>query len=246
MPKFSTKISYRERVLDSKAAFTQPVSNYFQDSSVPYTLRSLLPGHVYTFEYLDDVDERDIISIPDYIKTPAQKKTEKANGIRQQSYIIDKPYYDLRPIGLAITGINTDNQTEYILNLKCMPREDRSLVLELLYRGVIPSLLKTAIETEEEKKGELMQFDKRIKNGSYVLPFLRIKMEPFVNVLGPELYFWINKYDKNRIRNIRLIDFDQLEKLAGLEYPDDPFTRFNQTSLREVQSLYQSYVKNKA
>lgn len=243
--KFNPETSYSKRVQASKEAFLQPTSNYFQEVSQPYPSKYLLPGHIYTFEYLNNVDEKDIITIPDYLKTDAQKKAEKAAGIKPTEYVITKPYYDLRPIGLSIRSLNNDNQTEYVLNIKCMPIEDRMKVMELLYRAVIPTIVRFGVEKVGENQGQLLNFSKRIQDASYTAPFLGFTIELLTNLLGSSLYFWVNKYDKNRIRNIKLIDFDQLEKMAGLDYSGDSFTRFNNTSLKDVQTLYQTIIKNK-
>lgn len=241
--KFNPEVSYLKRVQESKTNNSQPSGQYFQNVSTPYPAKFLLPGHVYTFEYLNDVDEKDIIPIPEYMKTAEQKKKEKEAGIVPQDYIITKPYFDLRPIALSFMKNDGDKNYEYILNLKCMPYEDRMKVMELLYRGAIPNLMRSGVEKIGENQGQLLPFSKRLQDASYTAPFLSFRMDLLTPFLGSKLYFWVNKYDKNRIRNVRLIDFDQLDQLAGLDYSKDSYTRFNRTSLSDVQSLYQLAIK---
>jgi len=236
---FNTEVSYRNRVRDYAQNNSLGSADYFQDVSQPYTLNFLLPGHVYTFEFVGDIDSQEIVPISDYLKSDATKKAEKSAGLRVPDYMITKPYYDLRPIALSIENLG-DSGSEYVLNLKCMPVSERIRVLEVLYRGVVPNVLKNGLNEEKE----LLPFQQRLNNGSYTRPFVGFQMRNLTDYLGTGIYFWVNKYDKNRMKNVRLIDFDHLDRLGGLQYMNDSYTRFNGTNLTDVQQLYLSGLKN--
>jgi hypothetical protein len=239
---FDKEISFYKRCQNYDGV--TPQADYFQDVAIPYPLRYLLPGHVFTFQYLDNVDESMIISIPEYIQPKKNKQAIMAAGLLEPSYLIERPYFDLRPIGLSLPNLGVDNQSEYVLNLKMMPTLDRIQVLELIYRVVVPLILRAGIVDHGEHEGDLIPFRDRLQNGRYTQPFLGFKMENLTGQLGRGLYFWVNKYDKNRMRDVKVIDFDQLPRFGQADYSDDAYTRFNGATLPDVQALYTSYVKN--
>jgi hypothetical protein len=240
---FNTEVSYLKRVQESKKNLTQASDDYFQDVSIPYPMKYLLPGHVYTFEFISDIDSPDIITIEEYLQSDATKKAMKKAGVQPTVYTVTKPYYDLRPIALSINNLG-DSGSEYILNLKCMTYVDRMKVMEILYRGVVPNLLRNGLIEFGSEKGDLLPFQTRLNKQAYTSPFVGFQMRNLTDYLGTGIYFWVNKYDKNRMRNIRLIDFDHLDRLAGLNYANDPYTRFNGTNLVDVQDMYLSGLKN--
>lgn len=246
---FGTEISYMKRVQGMLRENFQPNNYYFLENSEPYQLPYLIPAHVYTFEYLDNVDQHAITTIDDYlisnnIDQPGgidrATRKELTTEIDSKGYQISRPYYDTRPIGLSLGGFN-DPGSEYILNIKCSPLAERNRILEILFRGIVPNMLRNGINESNEP----LPFMKRINNQGYTQPFVSFQMKNLTDYLGSGIYFWVNKYNKERMRNVRLIDFDQLPKLGFLEYSSDPYLRFNGTSLKEVQSLYLTKVKNR-
>lgn len=241
---FDKEVSYIKRVQNYRQGNNQSTADYFQDVSQPYPLRYLLPGHVYTFQYLDNLDESLIPTIPDYLQPKTTKKSIKTAGLQEPSYAVTKPYYDLRPICLSVNNLGDDNQSEYVLNLKLMAWQDRATVLELIYRVVVPLILSTGLVEHGHNQGDLIPFADRVKNGKYTQPFLGFKMQVLTDMLGNGLYFWVNKYDKNRMKDVRIIDFDQLPRLGGADYSNDAYTRFNGATLPDVQALYQQRIKN--
>lgn len=240
---FDKEVSYMKRA-QNYAGTVPSGADYFQDVAVPYKLRYLLPGHVYTFQYLDNVDDSLIITIPDYLQPKSTKKSILAAGLYEPSYLIDRPYYDVRPIALSLPNLGADNQSEYVLNLKMMPTRDRINVMELMHRIIVPLILRTGVVEHGKNEGDLIPFDERLQKGDYTRPFLGFKMENLTGVLGNGIYFWVNKYDKNRIRDVKLIDFDVLPRLGYADYSNDAYTKFNGATLPDVQSLYVNRIKN--
>lgn len=250
---FGKEISYMKRVQSLAGQGAQPQNQYFDREGLIYSLNALLPGHVFTFEYLDSVDGSEVMSIPDYlvqenIGQPALGKDARTKEAKQiakklidgKGYKTTKPYYDMKPIGFALTGFE-DKTAEYILNIKCMPRVERNLIMEALFRGIVPHMLRWGTDTQ----GDKLEFSKRIQNKEYLAPFLTFNMNPITDTLGNGIYFWVNKYQRDRIRNVKLIDFDQLPKLGFADYGRDAYTRFNSTNLTEVQSTYMTKLKNR-
>lgn len=225
-----------------------PANYYFEDVSTGYPYNRLVPGHVYTFEYLSDLDEKQIITIPDYLATNAIAQPSLSNKqrianleeISEKGYEIDRPYFDSKPIALAVGGFD-DPRYEYVLNIKCMNPMDRTQVMEVLFRAVVPIMVRFGID----KNGNSLPFQQRVNTADYITKFINFKMGALTEFLGQGLYFWVNKYSKDRIRNIRLIEFEHLPMLELLRFERDRALKFNGASLYEVQQLFMNQIKNR-
>jgi hypothetical protein len=217
---FDTEKSYIKRV--GKAPKGVPISYYFQEESKAWTFPSLLKGHIFTFDYYEKVDESNIPPLSDYVDAEKRKQ-----------YSITRPYFDSKPIGIALGSLDGSGD-EYILNLKPMPTVMKANVLEVLFKGAIPVIEKYGLDPKDL---ELKPLTKRVADFNYIRPFAELKAHVFSNYLGEGIYFWVNKYKKEWIRNVKLIDFDVLEKISLSNYNYDKFIRTNGYTVEDIQKF---------
>lgn len=234
---YPKEISFIKRVQAYNPAV--PVNYYFQNEAKGWTFPKFLPGHVYTFDYLDLLDEAAVPSIPDYLD-PNKLKT----------YTYQKPYFDSKPIGISL-GRMSDGPDEYFIDLKMMPLPERLAAMEILMRGVYQVIQKVGLHrVRVEKDGEeyyekqLRPLEERMRDYDYVSPFVRMNSDIFRNYLGRGFYFWVNKYNVSRMKDVSLIDFDVVEKIALSNYNYDRFVKMNGSTIQDVQGLYLAHVKN--
>ena len=168
----------------------------------------LLPGHIYSHLELQPIG-------PDQVPTWDEYEILKNPSMRDLSliskYKITKPYYDNRPIFLAI------DQNGLGINLKVMSPVLRRKFLMMYLRVMEPSIQRCYSD------GKLSSFSERIQNG-VLGPFLGVNLSLIKSIIGmPEfkLNLLVNKYNREKMRNLTLVDWDDIPKLAMVNYSTD-------------------------
>lgn len=180
----------------------------FMQSSKNRERTILLPGHIYTHLELQPIG-------PDQVPTWDEYEILKNPSMRDLSliskYKIKKPYYDNRPIFLAI------DQNGLGINLKVMAPILRRKFL-MLYLRVMESAIDKCYSD-----GKLSSFQERITSGA-LAPFLRVDLNLVKSMIGmPEfkLNLLVNKYNRETMRNLTLIDWDEIPMLSMINYSTD-------------------------
>jgi hypothetical protein len=178
---------------------------YFQQEKVSYTLAKLIPGHFYSFAVVNRVPN-DMVPNLSETRTPAQLK----------QYNLQRPYYDNRPVVLSLG--NDGNGGEIVLNLKIIPPKLRSVIIRR-YLGVVKDRLPNFYEN-----GEPVPIRERLAgpNRNSIAPFFSVTA-PFLSKLtGINLSFGLNKYQREQMADVGLIDWNDVSKIELIDYRNDP------------------------
>ena len=180
----------------------------------------LFPGHFYTFLNLNPVG-------PDTVPTWDEYEILRNPSLRDKT-IVDKykgqrlPYYDNRPIFLALS------QDGWALNIKVMSQFMRKRFV----RTYLNRMERPIINCFQD--GELMEFTKRP-----LAPFLAINSQMVKTITGiPDLKYelLVNKYSREQMRNLTLIDWPDVPKLHLPNYSTDKMiSARSQFSLFEIK-----------
>lgn len=168
----------------------------------------LIPGHFYTHLELEPIGPDQVPTWDEYelLKYPSVKDAALA-----AKYRVKKPYYDNRPIFLALSPDGLG------LNVKLMSQPLRKMFIRTyLNRMSVP--LANCFED-----GNLMEFNKRIRERT-VAPFFMVDTTFVKTVLGmPDIKFnlLVNKYNREKMRNLTLIDWDTVPNLHLANYSTD-------------------------
>lgn len=168
----------------------------------------LLPGHIYSHLELEPIGPDQVPTWDEYeiLKNPSMRDLNLVS-----KYKIRKPYYDNRPIFLAI------DQNGLGINLKLMSQNLRKKFL-MTYLRVMETPISNCYSD-----GNLMPFQERIQAG-VLGPFLGVDYRMVRTIIGmPEfkLNLLVNKYNREKMRNLTMIDWDDVPKLHLANYSTD-------------------------
>jgi hypothetical protein len=168
----------------------------------------LLPGHIYSHLELMPIGPDEVPTWDEYeiLKNPSVRDLNLVS-----KYKIKKPYYDNRPIFLAV------DQHGLGVNLKVMSQNLRKKFLMSYLR-----VMETPIE-RCYSDGKLMSLTERIQAG-VLGPFLGVDLRLVKAIIGmPEfkLNLLVNKYNREKMRNLTLVDWDDVPKLPLVNYSTD-------------------------
>lgn len=169
----------------------------------------LVPGHFYTFMELNPVGPDDVPTVDEYemISNPSTRDLALISKYKKTK----KPYYDNRPIFLALS------QDGFGLNIKIMS--------QLLRKKFIRTYL-MRIQSQIEKcyiDGNLLDFRKRLAMRE-LSPLFSVNLDFIRNISGlPDIKFnlLVNKYNRENMRYLTLIDWDDVSKLHLPNYSTD-------------------------
>lgn len=175
---------------------------YFQEDSEPYTRARLIPGHFYTFGVVNRVPN-DFVPNLSETQTPSQ----------MVQYNHKKPYYDNRPVCLSLGNDGVGG--EIILNLKMIPPKIRSVILRK-YLGAVQNQIFQFYDGEE-----LIPFTERLKRQA-MSPFLTVNTAFLSALTSINLSFGLNKYQREQMANVKLIDWENVSMVERIDYRNDP------------------------
>jgi hypothetical protein len=174
---------------------------YFNEEAVPVSHQTLLPGHVYTFRALRPRGSDSVSTLDDY-------QTGQADGV--------KPYYDNAPIFISL---GKAGPLETGLNLKLMPTPVRKKFIRTYLNRILPVL-----ETLTDENGNLYDIEQR-RRMPQIGPLLRVN-SGFVwqlsEITGINFEFLVDKYKRDEMRNLSMIDWPDVVKLSNTDYLRDP------------------------
>lgn len=168
----------------------------------------LIPGHFYTHTELYPIT-------PDFVPTWDEYEIIKNPSIRDlaltEKYKTNKPYFDNRPIYLAL------DQYGLGLNIKIISQDLRKKINMSYLRAMSTAIINSYSD------GNLIDIRTRISDGK-VSPFLRVNydsIKSFIGIPDFKLSLLINKYNRETMRNLTLIDWDDIPKLHLVNYSTD-------------------------
>jgi hypothetical protein len=152
---------------------------------------------------------------PDQVPTWDEYELLKHPSVKDAAlaakYRVKKPYYDNLPIFLALSPDGLG------LNVKLMSQPLRKRFIRT-YLNRMSTPLANCFED-----GNLMEFNKRIRE-RVVAPFLNVDTTFIKTLLGmPDIKFnlLVNKYNREKMRNLTLIDWDTVPNLHLANYSTD-------------------------
>lgn len=178
---------------------------YFQQEKVPYGRAKLVPGHFYVFSVVNKVPN-DMVPNLSETRTPAQLQT----------YNLKRPYYDNYPVCLSLGNDGTGG--EIVLNLKAIPPKLRSLIIRK-YLNAVKGQLYQFYHNEK-----IMPFNERLtgQNSKIISPFLSVNPAFLSKLTGINLSFGLNKYQREQMAYLGLIDWEDVSKIENIDYRNDP------------------------
>jgi hypothetical protein len=161
----------------------------------------LIPGHTYTFISTNIRGNDGLPSLDDYVAGISKGK---------------KPYIDNRPIFISL---GQEGPFEIGLNLKVIPQGLRRTFIRTYLRAIMPILSNLT-----DSKGEFIEYPKRVR-----LP----EMNPFGGInrnfiksisqfAGIKFEFLVDKYNREEMRYLGLIDWPHVHKVGEVDYSRDP------------------------
>jgi hypothetical protein len=159
----------------------------------------ILPGHFYTFVQLFPRGNDQLPSLDDW-----------TGGVATS-----KPYFDNRPIFLAL------DQYGLGLNVKLIPVQPRRFFIRNYMKAILPILGNLLDES-----GKLLSIEKRQRLPE-MRPFLSINRgrirNTFLNQLADRKFdFLVDKYKRDEMRFLKLIDWPHVPKIGEVNYHADP------------------------
>lgn len=178
---------------------------YFPTERKPYTMAKLIPGHFYAFSVVNRVPN-DMVPNLSETRSPAQLKT----------YNLKRPYYDNSPVCLSLGNDGTGG--EIVLNLKVIPPKMRSIIIRR-YLGAVKDRLPLFYQDSE-----LMPMRQRLAQdgGKSIQPFLGVNVAFLSKLTGINLSFGLNKYQREQMAYLGLIDWEDVSKIEKIDYRNDP------------------------
>jgi hypothetical protein len=165
----------------------------------------LIPGHFYTFIKLNPIS-------PDQVPTADEYEQMRNPSLRELSliskYKTKLPYYDNQPIFLAL------DQEGLGLNIKIVSQAMRKNLIRT-YLNAMSRPLELCFSD-----GELMEFRQRPGLRS----FLSVNLGFIRSLFGLDelkLGLLVNKYNREEMRNLTLIDWDLVPNLHLVNYSTD-------------------------
>lgn len=201
--------------------FTANPNHVFMKDPIPGERTFLVPGHFYTHLELNPIGSDSVPTWDEYeiLKNPSLRDLDKVT-----KYPVTLPYYDNRPIFLALS------QDGLGINLKIMS--------QLLRKQFIRTYLKQIAVPLEKcySDGKLIDFSERLRLPE-IRPLFGVNL-PFIKAMTgfPDIKFnlLVNKYNRERMRNLTLIDWDDVPKLHLANYSTD-----KSVSTRSAFSLFE-------
>lgn len=179
--------------------FTQLGSNYrFDEESIQVPF--LIPGHVYTFIAKTIKGNDGLPSLDDYT-------TGQSKGI--------KPYVDNYPIFISL---GNSGPIEFGLNIKVMPQQLRRKFIQTYLNRILPVLSNLT-----DDKGEFIEYQKRIRQPE-MNPFGSVNKKFIMSISpysGIKFEFLVDKYNRDEMRYLRLIDWPNVPKVGEVNYSRD-------------------------
>lgn len=182
--------------------FDQPGSNYrFEAEGQLVNHPRLLPSHIYTFVSLNPRGNDSVSSLDDY-------QSGVAKGV--------KPYFDNRPIFISL---GKEGPMEIGLNLKLIQTSTRESFIRLYLK-----LLRPVLEKLVDQSGNFIELESRIRLQE-LTPLLKVNRD-FIKQVSSlsdvNLEFLVDKYRREDMRFLRLIDWPHVPKLSQVNYSQDP------------------------
>lgn len=180
--------------------FFQPGPNYrFVEESIQVPI--LIPGHFYTFISKTIVGNDLLPSLDDYT-------AGRSEGI--------KPYVDNRPIFISLGG---RGPIQFGLNLKLMPQLLRRKFIQTYLKRLLPVLSNLVDQT-----GNFIEYPNRVRLPE-MNPFASVNRE-FVMAISPysgiKFEFLVDKYNREEMRYLSLIDWNHVPNIGEINYSTDP------------------------
>lgn len=168
----------------------------------------LIPGHFYSFLQLDPVGPDQVPTWDEYeiMRNPSTRDLDKL-----AKYKTTRPFYDNLPIFLALSDDG------WGLNVKIMAQPLRKMFIRTYLRTMSDALERCY------DRGTLADFNERLRNKT-VSPFLRVNSGFIKTISGiPDIKFnlLVNKYNREKMRNLTLIDWNDVPKLHLANYSTD-------------------------
>jgi hypothetical protein len=179
--------------------FTQPGPNHRflnEGLDAPY----IIPGHFYSFAQLNVRGNDSLPSLDDW-----------EGGLSKGT----KPYFDNWPIFLAL------NQYGLGLNVKLIPQTTRKLFLRTYLKAITPILEKLIDES-----GAFLKFEDRLASPS-LNAFITINrnwIRERIFSATPDIKFdfLVDKYNREEMRYLKMIDWPDVPKIGEVTYSNDP------------------------
>jgi len=189
-------------ITDGTIAESSHYANYyFQEEGKPFNRFKLIPGHFYSFNVVN--------ALPNDV-VPNLSETFSPKSLNQ--YQVKRPYYDNSPVCLSLGG----SDGEIILNLKMIPPKLRSVIIRRYLRTV-----QERLKLFYGNDGQLIPFENRL-NEKTIGPFLTVNPAFMSKLTGINLSFALNKYQRENMANISLIDWEDVSKIEQIDYRNDP------------------------
>jgi hypothetical protein len=182
--------------------FEQPVPNYrFDTEGIAYNFRALAPGHIYTFVSLRERGADGLPSLDEYQISPTKSK---------------KPYADNRPIFLSL---GQEGPMEIGLNLKLMPIQLRKNFIRVYLKNTVLPVIENMVDS----KDNLPELTQRLRSPEIKKLLLvdrqYIKLASDLSSFNFE--FLVDKYNREEMRFLKMIDWPAVPKLGESEYVQD-------------------------
>mgnify|MGYP003339894948 FL=1 len=176
--------------------------NYrFEAEGIDYGFSALAPGHIYTFVSLRERDSDSLPSLDEYQVSQTKSK---------------KPYFDNRPIFLSL---GKAGPMEIGLNLKLMPVQLRKKFL----RNYLKQVVIPIVEKLVDKSGNLLELTERLRSPGIngLLQIDRQYIGQLSGLTGLNFEFLVDKYNREEMRFLKMIDWPAVPKLGESEYVQD-------------------------
>lgn len=182
--------------------FEQPVPNYrFDTEGIDYKFRALAPGHIYTFISLRERGADGLPSLDEYQISPTKTK---------------KPYADNRPIFLSL---GQEGPMEIGLNLKLMPVQLRKNFIRVYLKNTVLPVIENLVDS----KDNLLEIEQRLTSPEIkkLLQVDRQYIKLASDMSSFNFEFLVDKYNREEMRFLKMIDWPAVPKLGESEYVQD-------------------------
>ncbi|MHA1675881.1 MAG: hypothetical protein ACTSU6_01750 [Candidatus Njordarchaeales archaeon] len=221
----------------NEISLNTPITNPFelvQEKGEP-TTPILYPGHMYALGV-----------IPNRPVSPADLPLTAAIFEQHERYYEHNlPYYDTLPIGIAL---NMPVKTGYVsfLNLKVPSPVHRNVILGTYFKAMgIDNKLITKYYNEDLTESD-MPFIERLKESTYINPFMVVTKKFMNEILGANISFAVSLYEINSIKSVKFLDWNALPGLFKMGVMDNGMI-FNESvnGLAGIHERFESYLQVK-
>ncbi len=193
----------------------------------------LYPGYFY---FLGSITESEQVLPYTLPVNESEYDKWKNDPIKEsKSYFHRKPYYDSMPIGMVVK--REDNSPDVsILNLKVIPRNHRQAILSkyFYFMGVQNKLI-TKFYSENLTESEKTFLDRVAATPQ----FLAVTKSNLETMIGCNIGFAIDKYNRSSIADARLLDWNALPYLFNMDISNRGMV-FNEQigGLSSIQNIF--------